>query len=97
MFPGSKVSLTDNPSDATKFRRYNEHNTSKAVSYGGKTQYPWAGTFQTSEGMCLTEIYPGDYVESNGKKDRSIQSLRRSFHAEKWFHAEPIVTCVGDW
>lgn len=67
---GSKVSLTDNPSDATKFRRYNEHNTSKAVSYGGKTQYPWAGTFQTSEGMCLTEIYPGDYVESNGKKDR---------------------------
>ena len=65
---GSKVSLTDNPSDATKFRRYNEHNTSKAVSYGGKTQYPWAGTFQTSEGMCLTEIYPGDYVESNGRK-----------------------------
>lgn len=40
------------------------------MSYGGKTQYPWAGTFQTSEGMCLTEIYPGDYVESNGKKDR---------------------------
>ena len=67
---GSDVSLTSNSSDATKFRRYNEHNTSEPVSHDGKTQYPWAGTFQTNEGTCLTEIYPGDYLETKGGKKR---------------------------
>lgn len=79
---GSAVGLTTDINDATKFTRYNENNKTKSVTIDGKTQYPWAGTFQTASDLCLTEIYPGDYVanDENGK-DIKRQYNRKDGHA----------------
>ena len=73
---------TTDINDATKFTRYNENNKTKSVTIDGKTQYPWAGTFQTASDLCLTEIYPGDYVanDENGK-DIKRQYNRKDGHA----------------
>lgn len=63
---GENVSLTDNAGSATTFTRYNERNKHTESAFppvDGKEQHPWAGTFQTSDNRCLTEIYPGDYIE----------------------------------
>ena len=78
---GSAVGLTTDINDATKFTRYNENNKTKSVTIDGKTQYPWAGTFQTASNLCLTEIYPGDYVKNDGTGAIDRQYNRSDGHA----------------
>lgn len=49
---GISATLVDNPGQATKFTRYNSNASDVYMK----------GTFRTSDGKCLTEIYPGDSV-----------------------------------
>lgn len=76
---GENVSFTDKAESATQFTRYNErnkHTDPTFTSVDGKEQHPWAGTFQTSDNRCLTEIYPGDYIESKDAAGNVVKNFQ---------------------